>query len=178
MLPLQPSTAAARLEQLPDLLSICRLVCHCTASLPAKSITVLVTAPSSLHCSSGHVLLLRSFGVSFADYLVHHLDWELSSRFGRFFLPLTLRESCRHTAPWKGLKAVFFPSLQRTCLSMSGRGWTHISRIQENYLQFSGSSQTFSKTSVLQSLSLASVLMSVSLRGGIWQNKCICAEVL
>lgn len=63
MFPLQPSIAAACLGQLPDLLSICRQECHCTASFLSKSFsttgsTVLVPALSSPHCSSGEILLL------------------------------------------------------------------------------------------------------------------------
>lgn len=61
---------------------------------------------------------------------------------------------------------------------MDDHEWTHISRIQENYLQFSISSQTSSMISIQRSLGLASVLTSVSPRGGIQRNKYICAEVL
>lgn len=88
--PLHLSIAAACSEQLPDLFSICRLECHCTASCPSKGFsttgtTVLVAALSSLHCSSGDILLLMILLVSFAGCLVQHPDWELSSRFGGLF---------------------------------------------------------------------------------------------
>lgn len=83
------------------------------------------------------------------------------------FLLLTLWEDYRHTAAWQGLKAVFSPSLQGPVFFTGSHGWTYISRIQENYLQFSVSSQASSMISVPQTLSLASVLMSVSPRGGI-----------
>lgn len=61
---------------------------------------------------------------------------------------------------------------------MDDHEWMYISKIQENYLQFSVSSQTSSMISVQQPLSLASVLMYVIPRGVIQRNKYIRAEVL